>query len=92
MGAERGVDDADLAGRAAASPFTMVTRRNLYAIGMGRFVVFYWEWGGTRLFLVEALWSRTVEEEIAFLVDPCNSLVGRSRIVRPSAGSGFCQC
>lgn len=42
-----GADDADLAGRAAASPFTMVTRRNLYAIGMGRFVVFYWEWGGT---------------------------------------------
>lgn len=47
MGVERGVDDADLAGRAAASPFTMVTRRNLYAMGMGRFVVFYWEWGGT---------------------------------------------
>lgn len=34
-------DDADQAGEAAASPFTMVTRRNLYAMQMERFVVFY---------------------------------------------------
>jgi len=31
-----GIDEADLAGRATASSFTMVTRRNLYAMGMGR--------------------------------------------------------
>lgn len=38
-----GIDDVGLARRAAASPFTMVTRRNLYAVGMGRLVVFYGE-------------------------------------------------
>lgn len=37
----RGEVDADLAGRVAATPFTMVTGRNLYALGMGRSVVFY---------------------------------------------------
>lgn len=36
-----GIDDADLAGRATASPFTMVTRRNLYAMRTGGLVVFY---------------------------------------------------
>lgn len=85
-----GVDDADLAGRATASSFTMVTRRNLCAMGMGRFVVFYWR--GWRLFLMETLWSRGAQEEIAFSVDPCNSLLGRSRIMFPSAGAGSCQC
>lgn len=37
----RGEVDADLGGRVTATPFTMVTRRNLYARGMGRSVVFY---------------------------------------------------
>lgn len=35
----RGEVDADLAGK--VTPFTMVTRRNLYALGMGRSGVFY---------------------------------------------------
>lgn len=43
MVAERRVNDTDLSGRAVASPFTMVTRRNLYTVGIGRFVVFYWK-------------------------------------------------
>lgn len=51
IGAERGVDDADLVGRAIASPFTMVTRRNLYAVRIGRFVVLYWK--GWRVILLK---------------------------------------
>lgn len=41
---------------------------------------------------MESLWSRGAEEEIAFSVDPCHSLLGKSRIVFPSAGAGYCQC
>lgn len=37
---DRGEADAGLPGRVTAAPFTMVTRRNLYALGMGRSVEF----------------------------------------------------
>lgn len=40
---------------------------------------------------MKTLWSRGAEEAIAFLVDPCNSLLGKGRVMFPSAGAGFCQ-
>lgn len=40
MHEDRGEADAGLAGRVTAAPFTSVTRRKLYALGMGRSVEF----------------------------------------------------
>lgn len=80
--------DADVAGRAAASLVTMVTRRNLYAVGMGRLVGFYWREFET----FSRGNSRGAEGEIAFLADASNSFFGRHRTMFPSAGAGSCQC